>query len=95
MQRQQKRRKASLPIPGAETRPPPTKFGEQVTGDHFIMNGTGSPDEEDLYFPSNTVAVVLYDRATKWIAVYPTSAKTTLHTIEAMHHFAGPQDKNN
>ena len=76
MQRKQKRRKSSKPIPGAEAKPPPTKFGEQVTGDHFIKSGTGTPDEEDPYFPVNTVAVALYDRATKWIAVYPKSAKT-------------------
>ena len=39
------------------------------------------------------MAVVIYDRATKWLAAYPKATKTTYHTIEAFHHFAGPTDK--
>ncbi len=69
----------------------PTKFGEQVTGDHFI-NG-GREDEEDHNFPCDTVAVVLYDRGTRFLAVYPKSAKDTANTVAAMQHFAGPRDK--
>ena len=80
---------------GAEAKKPPTRFGEQVTGDHFIKNGTYEADEEDPFFPVDTVAVVLYDRATKWLAVYPKLAKTTYHTIAAMQHFAGDGDKVN
>ncbi len=49
--------------------------------------------EEDANFPFNTVAVVLYDRGTKWLAVYPKTTKTTEHTIEAMQHFCGPKDR--
>ncbi len=66
----------------------PTKFGEKVTGDHFIKNGHESAEEEDPNFPSDTVAVALYDRATRWLAVYLKSAKTTYHTIAAMQRFA-------
>ncbi len=94
MQRKQKRRKTSKLVPDEVARPPPTKFGEQVTGDHFIKERQGPDDDEgDPDFPCNTVAVVLYDRGTKWLAVYPKSTKTTYHTIEAMQHFAGPKDK--
>ena len=69
--------------------PLPTKLGEQVTGDHFI-NG-GREDEEDHNFPCDTVAVVLYDRGTRFLAVYPKSAKDTANTVAAMQHFAGPR----
>ena len=72
--------------------PPPTKFGDQVTGDHFIKGGV-VVDDEDPFFPTDTVAVVLYDRATKWLAVYPKTTKTTYHTMEAFQRFGGPRDK--
>ena len=62
-----------------------------MVGDHFIKGGRD--EEEDPNFPCDTVAVVLYGRATRWLAVYPKTAKTTVHTIAAMQHFAGPKDK--
>ena len=43
--------------------------------------------------PINTVAVVLYDRGTKRLAVYPKATKTAYHTVEAMQHFCGPRDR--
>ena len=92
MQRRQKRRKSSKLIPDDDARSPPTSFGEQVTGDHFIKNSLGDEDE-DPNFPISTVAVVLFDRATKWLAAYPKATKTTYHIIEALH-FAGPGGKN-
>ena len=65
-----------------------------MTGDHFFKNAHGQDDgEEDPSFPCDTVALVLYDRATRWLAVYPKSIKSASHTIEAMQHFAGPKDK--
>ena len=76
MQRKQKRRATSKLVPDGDQRAPPTKFGEQVTGDHFIKNSLGD-DESDPDFPISTVAVVLYDRATKWLAPYPKATKTT------------------
>ena len=93
MQRRQKRKKVPHLVPDEGAPPPPRKFGDQVTGDHFIKNGSGSVEEEDPNFPSDTVAVVLFDRATRWLAVYPKSTKTTYHAIQALQHFAGPQDK--
>ncbi len=83
-----KRRKSSKPVLGEAAKPLPTKLGEQVTGDHFIKGGRD--EEEDPNFPCDTVAVVLYDRGTRFLAVYPKSAKTTANTIAAMQHFAGP-----
>ena len=50
-------------------------------------------DAEDTDVPVDTVAVVFLDRATKWIAVYPKSSTSAKHTIEAVKHFAGPEDK--
>ena len=65
-----------------------------MTGDHFIKKGGGDFDEaDDPNFLADSVAVVLFDRATRWLAVYPKSTKTTYHTIEAFQHFAGAKDK--
>ena len=67
-----------------------------MTGDHFIKNDAVDTDdeEEDVNFPVNTVAVVLYDRATRWIAVYPKAAKSTVFTIEGYATFCWPHGQN-
>ncbi len=91
MQRTRRRSKSSKPSAAEGAKPLPTKFGEQVAGDHFIKGGR--EDEEDHNFPCDTVAVVLYDRGTRFLAVYPQSAKDTANTVAAMQHFAGPRDK--
>ena len=94
MQRRQKRKKAPILDPLVDALPPPKNFGDQVTGDHFIKKGGGDFDEaDDPNFLADSVAVVLFDRATRWLAVYPKSTKTTYHTIEAFQHFAGAKDK--
>jgi hypothetical protein len=93
IQRTQKRGKASTPAQDAEARQTPTKLGEQVTGDHFTKDVDDSVEEEGPNFHIGTVAVVLYDIATKWLTVYPQSTKTTYGTIAAMQHFASPKDK--
>ena len=65
-----------------------------MTGDHFIKHSLSKEGEiEDPNFPVNTVAVVLLDRGTKWLSVYPKATKSAFHTIEAMQHFAGATDK--
>ena len=87
------RRTSSKPMVAEEAKPLPTKFGEQVTGEHFIKGCSGREDEGDPNFPCDTVAVVLYDRGTRFLAVYPKSAKDTANTVAAMQHFAGPRDK--
>ena len=68
IQRVQKRRTTTKTATG-EVKVLPTKFGEKVTGDHFIKNVAGYAAQEDPNSPVDTVAVVLYDRATKWLAV--------------------------
>ena len=74
IQRTQKRKAANKAAPDGPPKKPPVKFGEQVTGDHFIKNAS-SVIEEDASFPIDTVAVVLCDRGTKWVAVYPKTTK--------------------
>ena len=91
MQRKPKKSKSSKPSAAEGAKPPPTKLGEQVTGDHFIKGGR--EDEEDHNFSCDTVAVVLYDRGTRFLAVYPKSAKDTANTVAAVQQFAGPRDK--
>ncbi len=56
----------------------------------MIKNDDG---EEDDGIPIDTVAVVLLDRGTRWIDVYPKGSKSTEHTVEAFQHFAGARDK--
>ncbi len=50
----------------------PVKFGDQVTADHLIEN---ADEGEDAELPINTVAVVILDRATQWVAAYPQGDK--------------------
>ena len=65
MQRRHKRKKVPRLVPDEVAPPPPKKFGDQVTGDHFIKNVGQSDAEEDPNFPTDKVAVVLFDRATQ------------------------------
>ncbi len=55
----------------------------------MIKNDDG---EEDDGIPVDTVAVVLLDRGTGWIALYPKASKSTEHTVEAFQHFAGAKE---
>ena len=72
-------------VPDGTPKKAPVKFGEQATGNHFIKSGRGDvAEKEDPHFPTDTVAVVLYDRGTTWLAVYPKTTKTLYHTLEAM-----------
>ncbi len=68
----------------------PVKLGAQVAADHLIRKDDG---EEDDGIPTDTVAVVLLDRGTGWIDVYPKGYKSTEHTVEAFQHIAGAKDK--
>ena len=60
----------------------PTKFGEQVTLDHIV---TLHP--EASCFEGMADAVVLKDRATGWIDIYPLSSKSTECTLGALRGF--------
>ncbi len=66
-QRKPRISKSSKPSAAEAAKALPARFGEQVTGDHFIKGGR--EDEEDPSFPCDTVAVVLYDRGTRYLAV--------------------------
>ena len=56
---------------------------------HLINNDDG---EEDDGIPTDTNAVVLLDRGTGWIDVYPKGSKSTEHTVEAFQPSAGAKD---
>ena len=51
----------------------PVEFGDQVAADHLTKNADEGVDAE---IPINTVAVVMLDRATQWIAACPKASKT-------------------
>ena len=76
--------------PDAEFPNIPTKLGAYVTADHLIKNDDGEGGDE---VPHDTIAVVLLDRGTGWLDVYPKASKSTEHTIEAFQHFVGAKDK--
>ncbi len=66
--------------------PVPVMFVDHCTGDHLVKRDTAD-DNDGL--PVDTSALVMIDKATGWIAVYPAAAKS----IEAMQPFASPMDK--
>ena len=68
----------------------PERFGAQITAARLIKHGDG---EEGNGIPIDTVAVVLLDRGTGWIDVYPKGPKSTEQTVGAFQHFAGAKDK--
>ena len=53
--------------------PLPVKLGDHCTGDHLIRRDTA---DEDDGTPVDTSALVMLDKATGWIAVYP---KASVH----------------
>ncbi len=90
VQRKQKRKKAVVIDTDTIPRKTPVKFGGQVTADHLIKN---DDEEEDSDIPINTVAEVMLDRATQWIAACPKASKTAEHTIEALSILLGQQTR--
>ena len=86
---QQKRKHVTAIEPDADLPKIPTKLGAYVTADHLIKNDDGEGDDD---IPHDTVAVVLLDRGTGWLDVYPKAPRSTEHTIEAFQHFAGATD---
>ena len=69
----------------------PERFGAQITADRLTKNDDG---EEDDGIPIETFAVVLLDRGTGWIDVYPEGSNSTEPTVEASQHYAGAKDKD-
>ena len=65
-------------------------LGDHCAGDSLIKRDTADDDDG---FPVDTSALVMLDKATGWVAVYPKASTSTPHTSEAMRHFDGPADK--
>ena len=75
----------------------PTKFGEAVTGDHLICrrrDGTPVEDDNDPFskYVGATAAMVLYDRGTNYLRVFPQANRSAEHTKASFIEFQG-QDK--
>ena len=77
--------KNSSPDEGEEI--PPKKFGDAITGDHFIAH-----DELDSAITGEKAALVLRCRSTDWISCYPTSGKGADEAETAMIDFQGSRD---
>ena len=77
--------------------PKPEGFGKCITGDHLTSRNSEIkeyvPDEDDDMFPGASNGVVMYDRGTDDLEVYPVATRSAPETIEAFQHWAGPDDK--
>ena len=69
----------------------PMKLGAHFAADRLIKNDDGEGDDD---IPADTVAVVLLDRGTGWLDVYPRASKSTEHTVEAFQHLAGQKTRS-
>ena len=74
--------------------PKPVSFGDQVTGDHLIDERRDKESSDyavsyDDEFPDATAAVVLYDRATRWVQGIPSATRSHEDTVLAFKEFAG------
>ena len=63
---------------------PPTQFGDIVTSDHMITQS-----QQDQGTRGETTCMVMLDRATSFIGVYPLASKTAEDAREALGHFLG------
>ncbi|MCP3883502.1 MAG: hypothetical protein GY701_34620, partial [Sulfitobacter sp.] len=67
--------------------PRPKCFGDQCTGDHLFSKA--AVENADPFFPLASTAVVMHDRATKWLDCFPKATKSHNHTVEAFHEWSG------
>ena len=67
--------------------PPPTKFGEIITADHFIAN-----NELDEGISGERSGVVILDRGTRWIDCFPQADKTAEGAMRALNEFVHPSE---
>ena len=65
---------------GESLGPRPLNFGDQITADHLI-----SKDEASHGIDSQKVAMVILDRATKWIWCDPSAINSTENCIKTEH----------
>ena len=62
----------------------PKAFGDIVTADHIILGNDADDD--------NNCALVVLDRATRYLAAYPQKAKATEETLASLRHFSGQDE---
>ena len=71
----------------ADGLPEPVLFGDSLTADHAIIN------EDDMSRAQDRAALVVQDRATRWIQSYPARSKSAEQTGMALQRFMGPGNK--
>ena len=64
----------------------PKEFGEQFTADYIIAQDFG--DESVL---EDRTALIVMDRATSWVDVFPLLSKSALDAATALKDFVGPK----
>ena len=64
--------------------PPPEHFGEQVTADHIISRSKWSEG-----ITGDLDAVLIYDRATRWVDSYPVRSKSADDAYNRFQDFTG------
>ena len=57
--------------------PPPERFGDEVTADYLSVG------LDDFGWHGERFAVVVYDRATRWLQCFPKLSNSSEHTKEA------------
>jgi len=62
-------------------------FGDSLIADHAIIN------EDDMSRAQDRAALVVQDRATRWIQSYPARTKSAEQTGMALQRFMGPGNK--
>ena len=67
--------------------PEPVSFGDALTADHAIIN------EDDMPRSFDRAALIVLDRATRWIQAYPAPSKNAEQTSMALQRFMGPGNK--
>ena len=82
--RPQRPPKRAAPMPHADDLPPPQAFGDSITGDHKILN------KDDTSRDHDRVALIIFDRFTRWLQAYPSSTKSAKEVRYAFRQFLGP-----
>ena len=67
--------------------PEPKNFADAMTADHKIMN------EDDESREHDRVALVVMDRATRWLQGYAANSKASDEVTRDLQRFLGPQVK--
>ncbi len=73
---------------GSDPQPDAKTFGDLVTCDHVVTQSTA-----DTSVDGDRTALVIQDRATRWLECHPRASKTAEDAKAALQHFVGPTDK--